>query len=113
MRPSVGLSRRNWCLRQEGSPIAIGPGLAVHELATNASKYGALSTDNGRVDVDWRAAGRSFAITWTERGGPPVQPPDRRGFGSTVVESMAKRAVGGEVCRRKRRQGQLEAPAAV
>jgi two-component sensor histidine kinase len=71
-------------------------GLAVHELATNASKYGALSSDNGRVDVDWRSA-RSFAISWTERGGPPVRPPDRRGFGSTVVETMAKRTVGGEV----------------
>jgi PAS domain S-box-containing protein len=72
-------------------------GLAVHELATNASKYGALSTDDGRVNVDWRADACSFAISWTERGGPPVQPPDRRGFGSTVVEAMAKRAVGGEV----------------
>jgi PAS domain S-box-containing protein len=72
-------------------------GLAVHELATNASKYGALSTDNGRVDVDWRTEARSFAISWTERGGPPVQPPDRRGFGSTVIEAMAKRTLGGEV----------------
>jgi PAS domain S-box-containing protein len=72
-------------------------GLAVHELATNASKYGALSTDGGRVDVDWRSDARSFAINWTEHGGPPVSPPGRRGFGSTVVESMAKRAVGGEV----------------
>jgi two-component sensor histidine kinase len=72
-------------------------GLAVHELATNASKYGALSTDNGRVDVDWRSDARSFAISWTERGGPPVRPPDRRGFGSTVVDAMAKRTVGGEV----------------
>jgi PAS domain S-box-containing protein len=72
-------------------------GLAVHELATNASKYGALSTDNGRVDVDWRSDARNFAISWTERGGPPVRPPDRRGFGSTVVEAMAKRTVGGEV----------------
>jgi PAS domain S-box-containing protein len=72
-------------------------GLAVHELATNASKYGALSTDNGRVDVDWRADDGSFAISWTEHGGPPVRPPDHRGFGSTVIELMAKRAVGAEV----------------
>ncbi len=72
-------------------------GLALHELATNASKYGALSTDSGRVDVDWRTDAHSFAISWTERGGPPVRPPDRRGFGSTVTEQMAKRAVGGEV----------------
>jgi PAS domain S-box-containing protein len=72
-------------------------GLAIHELATNAGKYGALSTDGGRVDVDWRSDAGSFAIHWTERGGPPVSPPSRRGFGSTVVESMAKCAVGGEV----------------
>jgi PAS domain S-box-containing protein len=72
-------------------------GLAVHELATNASKYGALSTGGGCVEVDWRSDARSFAIRWTERGGPPVRPPDRRGFGSTVIELMAKRAVGGEV----------------
>jgi PAS domain S-box-containing protein len=72
-------------------------GLVVHELATNASKYGALSTDNGRVNVDWRSDARNFAMSWTERGGPPARPPDRRGFGSTVVEAMAKRTVGGEV----------------
>jgi PAS domain S-box-containing protein len=72
-------------------------GLAVHELATNASKFGALSTDNGRVDVDWRTDARSFAISWTERSGPPVRAPDHRGFGSTVIELMAKRAVGAEV----------------
>ena len=72
-------------------------GLAIHELATNAGKYGALSTDGGRVDVDWRSDAGNFAIHWTEREGPPVSPPSRRGFGSTVVESMAKRAVGGEV----------------
>jgi two-component sensor histidine kinase len=51
-------------------------GLAVHELATNASKYGALSTDSGRVDVDWRSDARRFAISWTERGGPSVRPPE-------------------------------------
>jgi PAS domain S-box-containing protein len=72
-------------------------GLAIHELATNAGKYGALSTDGGRVDVGWRSDARSFEIRWTERGGPPVRPPDRRDFGSTVIEAMAKRTVGGEV----------------
>jgi two-component sensor histidine kinase len=47
--------------------------------------------------VDWRADDGSFAISWTEHGGPPVRPPDHRGFGSTVIELMAKRAVGAEV----------------
>jgi two-component sensor histidine kinase len=72
-------------------------GLALHELATNAGKYGALSTDSGRVDVDWRSDARSFSISWTERGGPRVPLPDHRGFGSMVIDSMVKRAVGGEV----------------
>ncbi len=72
-------------------------GHAVHELATNAGKYGALSTDGGRVDVGWRSDADSFAISWAERCGPPVSPPGRRGFGSTVIESMVKRTVGGEV----------------
>jgi PAS domain S-box-containing protein len=72
-------------------------GLAVHELATNAGKYGALSTDVGRVDVSWRLDDDTYAMGWIERNGPPVRPPERRGFGSMVVESMAKGAVGGEV----------------
>jgi len=72
-------------------------GLALHELATNAGKYGALSVDSGRVDVGWRIDGDIFAISWTERNGPPVLQPERHGFGSTVIESMAKRTLGGEV----------------
>ncbi len=72
-------------------------GMALHELATNASKYGALSTDAGHVDIDWRVDGDLFRMNWIERHGPPVLPPERRGFGSTVIEAMAKRAVDGEV----------------
>jgi PAS domain S-box-containing protein len=72
-------------------------GLALHELATNAGKYGALSVDAGRVDVRWRVEGNTFMMSWTERNGPPVSRPERRGFGSTVVDSMAKQSVGGEV----------------
>jgi PAS domain S-box-containing protein len=72
-------------------------GLALHELATNAGKYGALSTNAGRVDVGWQLGGDIFAMSWTERDGPPVRRPERRGFGSTVIDSMAKRTVSGEV----------------
>jgi two-component sensor histidine kinase len=72
-------------------------GLALHELATNAGKYGALSVGSGHVDVGWRIDGDIFAMSWTERNGPPVSQPERRGFGSTVIEPMAKRTVGGEV----------------
>jgi two-component sensor histidine kinase len=72
-------------------------GLALHELATNAGKYGALSTDAGRVDVGWRLDCDIFAMSWTERDGPPVRPPERQGFGTTVIDSMAKLTLGAEV----------------
>jgi PAS domain S-box-containing protein len=72
-------------------------GLALHELATNAGKYGALSTDRGRVDISWGTAGDTFAMSWTEREGPPVSPPERRGFGTIVMEAMAARSVDGAV----------------
>jgi PAS domain S-box-containing protein len=72
-------------------------GLALHELATNASKYGALSTGTGRIDVSWQLDDDTFKMSWIERNGPPVHPPERRGFGSTVTESMVKQALGGEV----------------
>jgi PAS domain S-box-containing protein len=72
-------------------------GLALYELATNAGKYGALSVETGRVDAHWRLEGDSFMMSWTERNGPPVSPPERHGFGSTVVGSMVEQSVGGEV----------------
>jgi PAS domain S-box-containing protein len=72
-------------------------GLALHELATNAGKYGALSTDVGHVEVGWGVDGDIFAMSWIERNGPPVRHPERHGFGSTVIDSMAKLSVGGEV----------------
>ena len=53
-------------------------GLALHELATNAAKYGALSTDTGRVDVCWGADGDTFTMSWIEREGPPVSAPKPR-----------------------------------
>jgi PAS domain S-box-containing protein len=72
-------------------------GLALHELATNAGKYGALSADTGRVDVSWGIDGDTLTITWAEREGPPVSPPKRRGFGITVMEAMTERSLGGKV----------------
>ncbi len=71
-------------------------GLAIHELATNAGKYGALSTDWGHVDVCWGSDGVTLTMTWTEHNGP-VSPPKQRGFGTIVMEAMAERSVGGEV----------------
>jgi PAS domain S-box-containing protein len=72
-------------------------GLAMHELATNAGKYGALSTGKGRVDVGWGTDGDTFTMSWTEREGPRVSAPKRGGFGTTVVERMVKQSVEGMV----------------
>jgi two-component sensor histidine kinase len=72
-------------------------GLALHELATNAGKYGSLSTDMGRVDVSWETDGGTLTMSWTEREGPPVSAPKRRGFGTIVMEAMAARSVDGNV----------------
>jgi PAS domain S-box-containing protein len=87
-------------------------GLALHELATNAGKYGALSNDRGRVDITWDvsmsdasnsdartrdASGDTFTMSWRESGGPPVSLPKRRGFGSIVMDVMAGRSLGGRV----------------
>jgi PAS domain S-box-containing protein len=73
-------------------------GLALHELATNAGKYGALSTGTGRVDVRWgTGVDDTFTMSWTEREGPPVSAPKRRGFGTIVMEAMTERSVDGTV----------------
>ena len=70
--------------------------LALHELATNAIKYGALSAEAGRVRVDWRTTGDGgFELDWVETGGPVVEPPTRRGFGSVLLERVTARELGG------------------
>jgi two-component sensor histidine kinase len=72
-------------------------GFTLHELATNAGKYGALSIDGGRIDVRWSFGGGNYVMSWTESNGPTVHPPERSGFGSTVIEAMVKHTLGGEV----------------
>ena len=72
-------------------------GMALHELATNAVKYGALSNDRGQVRVAWEAADGRLTCTWKEEGGPPVDPPTRHGFGTTVIEQMVRMSVNGTV----------------
>lgn len=85
-----------------GPPVWIAPraalalALALHELGTNAAKYGALSRDGGRVDVGWRETGDGkLIVEWKERGGPPVTPPARRGFGSRLIEQGLAGDLGG------------------
>jgi two-component sensor histidine kinase len=82
-------------MRIDGPPVLLQPDAAqaiavvVHELATNAAKYGALSTAGGRVELKWSHAADGWVVLrWTERDGPPVKEPTRRGFGSRVIESM-------------------------
>jgi len=77
----------------EGAETVLEPGAAqavavvLHELATNASKYGALSDTNGRIRLTWsRSADGELALRWTEFGGPRVTAPERRGFGSRLIE---------------------------
>jgi len=73
--------------------------LALHELATNAAKYGALSAPGGQVSISWQfepLADNRLRIVWEERGGPEVAPPRRRGFGSTLIERLLSAELKGE-----------------
>ncbi len=91
----------------DGQAVRLGPnetvalGMAFHELATNASKYGALSVPAGRIEIAWRCRrnGKSdcLHLEWIEKDGPPVHPPERRGFGTQLIERSLARALAGEV----------------
>ena len=89
--PAVGLRPK----------AALALSLAVHELATNAAKYGALSVQGGCVNVDWhaeqRSGGQELVLRWRETGGPAVAEPTRRGFGLTLIETNLSYELGGSV----------------
>ena len=75
---------------------ALSLSLAIHELATNAAKYGALTLPNGHVTVEWRhAEDGGLELSWAEAGGPLVEQPKRRGFGSTLIERALAMETGG------------------
>jgi PAS domain S-box-containing protein len=88
-------------IRIDGPPILLEPSAAqaiavtLHELATNAVKYGALSASNGQIDLKWshEANGR-LKLRWTEIGGPPVQAPTRKGFGGRIIEQVIAQLKG-------------------
>lgn len=89
--------------RWDGPDLVLTPraanavSLALHELATNAVKYGALSVETGRVEVTWESTAEGgFTLQWAENGGPTVSPPERRGFGSTLLDQVTGRELGGE-----------------
>src|SRR6185437_8406910 len=93
-------------IRRFGPPVPLSPRLAVvlsmivHEIATNAAKYGALSNDSGTVALDWEVvteAGKPMLrLIWAEAGGPLVTAPVQRGFGSRLIERSARDQLGGE-----------------
>jgi two-component sensor histidine kinase len=87
-------------VHMRGTDFDIGPEsarhlvLLFHELATNAAKHGSLSYPNGQVSVDWRCDGRDIALTWKECGGPSVKVPNKRGFGSQLLDTCIKSLSG-------------------
>jgi two-component sensor histidine kinase len=88
-------------VRIDGPDLSLEPDTAqtiavtLHELATNAAKYGALSVPTGKVLVEWsRAIDGRVVLRWTEAGGPPATPPTRRGFGTRVMEGMMRQMKG-------------------
>jgi PAS domain S-box-containing protein len=80
---------------------ALSLAMVFHELATNSVKYGALSNDAGRIDMTWQVEvtpeGDRMRLLWKERGGPPVSPPVRKGFGSRLIERGLAQELNGEV----------------
>lgn len=102
-----------------GPEVTVGPrpaltlALMLHELGTNAAKYGALSNETGRVTIGWRIAGPAGAewlwFHWAERGGPPVAPPSRTGFGSRLIERSLVHSFGGSARLRYPRSGAVMA----
>lgn len=69
--------------------------VVIHELASNAVRFGALGAPDGRIAVDWSVSDDAFELVWLERGGPPVSAPTRTGFGSRMIERGLPRDVGG------------------
>jgi PAS domain S-box-containing protein len=75
---------------------AVALSMAIHELCTNAFKYGALSLVGGRLAIDWAIDGHRFRLSWQERGGPPVSAPRHKGFGSLMIERALAAQIDGE-----------------
>lgn len=106
LRPHGGIDQQR--IKARGHDVRLKPqqalslGLAFHELATNATKYGALSTPHGRLSIDWhRSDGENgeaqLTIHWREQAGPPVSEPRRRGFGTRLIDRSIAHELGGSV----------------
>jgi len=98
LTPILGEESRRW--QTEGPPLrlkaepTLAVGMAFHELATNAVKYGALSNETGRVAIGWRVGGDRVELVWREVGGPTVEPPTRKGFGSRLIPRIVSQLDG-------------------
>jgi PAS domain S-box-containing protein len=104
LEPHTSLDRQRIMLSGQvielDSTTALSLGLVFHELATNATKYGALSSETGRLQVKWELIGEdhnTVSIDWVESGGPPVRTPRRRGFGSRLIEGSVQGRLGGTI----------------
>ena len=101
VRPHNDPERKRFTI--EGPELRLGPksavafSMAVHELCTNAIKYGALSVPGGHVDLRWHAEDGRFGLIWRERGGPAVTAPERKGFGSRMIERALAMQLSGTV----------------
>jgi two-component sensor histidine kinase len=84
------------------SALAVFLALAVHELTTNAVKYGALSRPDGRIDISWTDDSGQLTLEWIEIGGPELMAPTRKGFGTTLLRSGARQFQGVVDCRFER-----------
>jgi PAS domain S-box-containing protein len=94
-----------------GAPLRLAPraalalAMALHELGTNAAKYGALSVEGGLISIAWTQDGERLRLEWRERGGPPVETPRRRGFGSRLIERGLRADLGGTAALHFDREG--------
>jgi two-component sensor histidine kinase len=100
MSPFLGTADAGRVLRT-GPPVTLRPeatqamSMIFHELASNAAKYGALSCETGRALVHWRLEHGELRIEWREEGGPPARSPERRGYGTSLIEQLAPYQFGG------------------
>ncbi|MBC7285494.1 CheR family methyltransferase, partial [Hoeflea sp.] len=90
-------------IRMQGPNVPLKPhqalslAVVIHEMATNAAKYGSLSADAGKVNVGWQVEQDRLALTWVEEGGPPVRSPERNGFGLVLIEGQVRSQMEGEI----------------
>jgi two-component sensor histidine kinase len=101
IQKQLGFYRDSTRVAFDGPPLRLNPeaaqavGMALHELATNAAKYGALSGAAGRVEIGWTINDAKFALNWSEKGGPSPDTAISRGFGHVVTGKMIERALMG------------------